>query len=831
MTTFAAETAPLDADAAPVSSGDAVAPVHRMLWRPVPVAEVPAAPDSALRGARIIVFGGRAEVARRVAEALRRCGADAVVDGDAVGGDGAWTVAGRPPHGLVDLTFGEPFVPGAHGGYRAALLRTVSAIRACYPQWVQEERSDQLFYLAVTYLGGLMGYQQDKPGQPLGGIWAGLAKTLHRELPNCNTRILDIDATDATSTDGLDALPERICRELYRWGAFEIGYHGGRRYSLEPWRAPAGPAGRELRPQDLVLVSGGGRGIGWELATALTRRTGCAVVVTGRGPLPSESSAPWATVDDAAFARYERELWTAGRAGRSIPEIRAALQAARRDRELISNLRAAQDAGLRISYAPCDFTDPAAVAALVGPLRNRLTGVVHNAGVDSPARLPKKSDDDFLGTVVTKVDGFVNLFEQVRDLPLAFFCNVGSLTGRLGGMVGQLDYGAANDGLARLGLWARTQAAFPVMTLCWPTWDHVGMVANFTATLRYMKALGVEEGVRLWLAELAAGTSGEVTYVGPLGRALTPVQARGYPVTPDLPGYADLLPPVFHLGEVLRQRPHAEQRAVVGLQLASAPVLGDVLVGGTPSLPVSLLLENALQGGDWLPPPDFEELVFDRFEDITAAPRALRLSDGGLRLTRIMSAGYRDGVWCTDIRYRTMDAAAHEAARMRLVYRAAHQPPAPEPATTTTTTVATTAAGAARPRPAAGARRPARDLPLSWRGMVLPRARWTATAAHTERAVCRREQAADLWALPHWPEHRLPMAAIENILRRCADRAAAGPELSIARIDLGRPPAEVTAGGPLVVTGAPWSGNWTVTDERTAHLVLRLENVRYRGAE
>ncbi|MEK8142913.1 hypothetical protein NKH18_14395 [Streptomyces sp. M10(2022)] len=83
---------------------------------------------------------------------------------------------------------------------------------------------------------------------------------------------------------------------------------------------------------------------------------------------------------------------------------------------------------------------------------------------------------------------------------------MGSLTGRLGGMVGQLEYAAANEGLARLGRWAGRQADFPVMTLAWPTWDRIGLISNFSATLRYMAAIDITDGLAKWQAELRAGS-------------------------------------------------------------------------------------------------------------------------------------------------------------------------------------------------------------------------------------------------------------------------------------------------------------------------------------
>ncbi|MFG2585652.1 SDR family NAD(P)-dependent oxidoreductase [Streptomyces malaysiensis] len=234
--------------------------------------------------------------------------------------------------------------------------------------------------------------------------------------------------------------------------------------------------------------------------------------------------------------------------------------------------------GLRIEYARCDVTDRAQVRELIrredALAGGRLAGVVHNAGVDTAARLPKKTDEEILRTVEVKIEGFRNLFEEVRDRDLKFWCGVGSLTGRLGGMVGQLEYAAANDGLARLGRWAARRAAFPVMTLAWPTWDRIGLISNFAATLRYMAAIDVADGLERWRAELLAGSEGEITFVGPLGRAIDPGQAVGYPVVPALPGFATAHPKIFHLGEVTAYQPHARLTARVVFDPPTHPRAG-----------------------------------------------------------------------------------------------------------------------------------------------------------------------------------------------------------------------------------------------------------------
>lgn len=785
----------------------AVAPVRRMVWRAVAQAGLPPEPSARLRGARIVVLGGTPELAGRVADGLRAAGATAVVAGETT----SWTVAGQVPDGLVDLTTAGPFVPGEHHGYRDALLRSVAALRACYPHWSATEDADRVFYVAVTYLGGLMGYGDpagEAPAQPLGGIWAGLAKTLHRELPNCNTRVLDV-APEETGE-----LPSLLARELYRWGLYEVGHRAGRRYSLLAQREEAGPETVRLTPEDLVLVSGGGRGIGFEFAKSLAKEFGCRVVVTGRQRLP-EGTEAWAGLSDEEFKGYERDRLVHRAPGEGLADVRADLARVRSLRDLARNMAEVAGAGLDVVYERCDFTAPGQVAELLGRLGRPLTGVIHNAGVDTPVRLPKKTDEEFLRTVSTKVDSFVTLFQQVRGLPLKFFCNVGSLTGRLGGMTGQLDYGAANDGLARLGLWARHQVPFPVTTLCWPTWDRVGMIANFEATLRYMTALDVDEGIRCWQTELVTGASGEIGFVGPLGRALGPLQARGYPAAPDLPGFAELLPRIFHLGEPHTQVPGRSLTATVALDRSVSPVLGDFLVGGDEAVPVSLMLENAVRAASWLEPEGGLEPGPLSVEDLAVRVGALRLAGPGFLVRRETTGRYEGGRWVVDVRYLAgPDTGTGDVlARLRVV----HDPERAEQA-----------AGTGAPAAGAGRHLAPSNGPLRWRGLVLPLARWSEDAAGNHLAELRESVAGDLWTAPSVPASRLPWAALENIWRHTARHAPDVDLLTVARLDLARD-GEATA-ARVRLHGGPDGRDWRVADAADGRTLLRVTGLAWAPA-
>ncbi|KFG71639.1 KR domain-containing protein [Streptomyces mutabilis] len=772
----------------PDAAGDSTTrPVRRVLWHLTSAAQQPAARP--LAGRRIAVIGGTAQDAERVRAGLRRLGAD-VEDGHRT-----------PPHPdqvpdtIVDLTLAEPYAPDTAGQWRHALLRTFALLRRCYRQWSEEETAGRLCYLAVTYLGGGMGrHPDDDLAQPLGGLWAGLAKTLHREFPACAARVVDIALGDR------GRLPDLVAAELATSGLIEIGHRDGRRWTLTPYATEPGTPGLHWGPTDTVLISGGGRGIGMALARQIARESGARVVVTGRAALPPEET--WPELTPEALDAHRTALWARRGDGRTVTAIRADIARAEQTWDVVANLRDARAHGLRVEYRRCDFTDPEQVRELVAGLP-QLTGVVHNAGVDRPTRLPGKSDTDIADVVATKVDAFGHLFQAVRDRDLKVFCTVGSLTGRLGGMVGQFDYAAANECLARLGYWAQRQVRFPVMTLAWPTWARLGLIANFRASLRYMAAMDVAEGLGHWRAELLAGTSGEVSFVGPLGPALGLTQAVGHPLTPALPGFAATWPKAFHLGTPERYRPHRRLVSRLEFDPATTCAVGDFTVHGDPALPVGLLLESAVRGAEWVVPEQPGPRRLAAVEDVSVPWNLLRRgADGTVRLRRDVRGTEREGRWTVDVTFRAVTAPTDgPVARMRLVY----------------TDGDTALAEPARP----AAARPVRegtlftsDPVLNWRGLAVPMATWRAESPGRLVADVPRCRPADLWAVPRPPTCAVPVAEIENVVRAVSTRLPGLPStpdpLTLSRVVLHGPAPERTR-----VIADTALGVWRITDART----------------
>ena len=789
----------------------------RFTWFATEIEAPPATPASALTGKRVVVVNGRPSSAERVVQALARASAHAHVFAPAPKADVAAVARALvrevgPVDGIIDLGLEEPFSLPAASDWETPIRRTLGLMHACYDDWLAEESASRLFYLAVTWIDGLMGYGEAEllggqtAEQPLGGIWAGFAKTLPQELPNCNVRVLDLAPDEACNVG------ERVAAELYRWGLFEVGYCGGRRYTLQAQRSSllaTSPAA--VGAGDVVLFSGGARGIGLRCARAIAKRYGTTVIITGREP-PADGNEPWARLDDAGFKRYAEEQLRRATPQNPVVVIRRELARLRRRRDLHATLDEMAKQGLPVHYRVCDVTDAAAVRALCDEFGDALRVVIHNAGVDRPVRLAQKSAEDFIDTVRTKVLGFANLCAAVEGRPnLLRFCNVGSLTGRWGGMTGETDYAAANEALARLGLWAHRHAlCCSVKTIAWPTWDGVGMITNLEVTKRYVSPMAIDEGVQHWLAELADDCSGEVMFMGAVGRAVTPIQIRAFGPVCGLPNIGELVSRHHHVGEPQYFRPFARLVTHYRIDRGSAPFLHAYCLNGKPALPSAILMEHACGVGGWITPDAFRSMELVALSNVRVNLDSAILSsnaDSSVDL-QTEAVGYWLGAeWMVSVRCMLM-STRREVLRLTLVHRETPAWPAPEVIAQVRLSDHAEPALLASPCRA------------TWNDHLLRGADWKFLrpgAVPLRIGRVRTVDASDLWALPHPPMLRLPVNQIENVLRAvwAANPGSAEPPFqdaairtwSIESIALSQPTA---ASAEFVVERS--AGHFSITD-------------------
>src|SRR5207249_2188983 len=136
----------------------------------------------------------------------------------------------------------------------------------------------------------------------LGAALAAHAKALARERSDALVKAIDLDPKD-----GAEAMADALLSELRSGNAApEVGVRAGLRY--EPDFEPAvGGEPSSCGPSDVVLVTGGGRGVGAKLAIALAG-SGCSLALVGRRDKDARVDATLASIR-AAGARALYVQW------------------------------------------------------------------------------------------------------------------------------------------------------------------------------------------------------------------------------------------------------------------------------------------------------------------------------------------------------------------------------------------------------------------------------------------------------------------------------------------------------------------------------------------
>jgi enediyne polyketide synthase len=202
--------------------------------------------------------------------------------------------------------------------------------------------------------------------------------------------------------------------------------------------AIAGAALAALAPGDVLLATGGGKGIGAECALALARATGARLAILGR----------------------------------SDP---------RTDPELAATLARMAAAGVEHCYVRADAADAPAVLAAVeraaaelGPI----TALLHAAGANQPRRLAALDEEGLRQALAPKVAGCRHLFDALAAShpgSLRLVVGFGSLIARTG-LPGEAEYALANEWLARLlALHAGRHPACRCLLVDWSVWSGTGM--------------------------------------------------------------------------------------------------------------------------------------------------------------------------------------------------------------------------------------------------------------------------------------------------------------------------------------------------------------------
>ena len=373
---------------------------------------------------------------------------------------------------------------------------------------------DALF-ITVSRLNGSFGLMPGAmPADPLSGGLAGLSKTAAHEWPKVHCKAVDLADDWSSPEEAAQALAEEILRD----GPREVGLSAAGLHTLKLTTTPlAGEPGElPLAPGDLVVVSGGARGVTAEVAIALARAGQATFLLLGRSSAP-EAEPEWLR-DLREETAIKQALLQHAESPLKPKDLEARYRNLLHGREIRANLRRIEEAGGRALYRSVDLRDRQALTQIIAKAREEhgpVRGLIHGAGVLADRHIADKTPEQFETVYATKIAGLRALLNAVGDDELRFMALFSSSTGRFG-RTGQVDYAVANEVLNKIAQQqARLRPDCRVLSLNWGPWDG-GMVTPGLKKLfaqEGVEVIGLQAGADYLLQELATPPGGPVELV------------------------------------------------------------------------------------------------------------------------------------------------------------------------------------------------------------------------------------------------------------------------------------------------------------------------------
>ncbi|HET9283845.1 MAG TPA: SDR family NAD(P)-dependent oxidoreductase [Candidatus Angelobacter sp.] len=261
---------------------------------------------------------------------------------------------------------------------------------------------------------------------------SALARTLYLEHPSLKVSVVNVPLDHAKTAYW-------VAQEAASASGFIEAQYDRNGTRREPrlkllWPSEESAAS-SLTAEDVLLVTGGGKGIAAECALELARQSKCHLALLGRS-------------DPAS------------------------------DQELAKNLARLAHAGISFRYFVANVSDKESLSQAIGRIYAELgwvTAVLHGAGTNLPKRVEEISAADLHATIAPKVIGLQNLLESLDAARLRLLVTFGSIIGRTG-LHGEAHYGLANEWLTTIiKHWQADHPSCRCVNLEWSVWAGAGM--------------------------------------------------------------------------------------------------------------------------------------------------------------------------------------------------------------------------------------------------------------------------------------------------------------------------------------------------------------------
>lgn len=355
----------------------------------------------------------------------------------------------------------------------ALVRRVVIHIRA-------QKGSRQWLFLFNTFLDGKLG-MTGKSEYYYYGTLNGMAKCIAIELYG-SVYVKEIDFEPGMETDTMIGLldDELCCHELLH----EVGRTAdGKRHRLTSVLTKSVvtenlcPIGEE----DVLLVSGGSRGVTSSCIYELAKRVKCTFVILGRAEIREEynDDAETANITDTKemkiliVKRFKAQGYKA-----SPAEVEKKAKAILAQRDMLKTFEKIRSTGNRMFYYSCDVNDREGMKNTIEKIQKevgKITGVVHGAGVVADAKIWHMDMKAFRRAFDPKYRGLNNIMDHVDKESLKTLVMFSSVSGYFGND-GQINYVAGNEYMDKYAHYIRDR--FPncrAVAINWGAWNG-GMV-------------------------------------------------------------------------------------------------------------------------------------------------------------------------------------------------------------------------------------------------------------------------------------------------------------------------------------------------------------------
>lgn len=442
--------------------------------------------------------------------------------------------------------------------YLQELVEKVGSIASPPPASKAPRRRTTIAY--IQFGGGFFG-TRDLSRHPDQCCALSLSKAIHLERDDLRVRVFDF-SKGITPED----LAEKVIAEINTPAAFAaVGFdHELRRLEQRPRvLEPAEYPQRNIKwnSKDVILVTGGARGISASLALGVARETGARIALLGSSPHPDAEPGKPSSM------------------------------------EIVNTLDKFSSHGLIAEYFSCDVRQMEPLQHTIGEIREKMgpvTGVIHGAGLNKPRPIQNVSAQEAMEEIGPKVLGILNLMGILEKSPPKILIGISSIIG-FTGMPGNAWYGFSNEMLdILLRNFGAKYGKTNTLSVAFSIWRDEGMGYRM-GSVESLKRLGIDaiptnEGVSRFVRFFTRDPGTD--------RVVVTARLTGldtfYPEPIKKPDHARYLENMIHV------TPQVESIFKAHLTLKSDPYLADHVFGGSYLFPAVFGLEAMAQASAYV---------------------------------------------------------------------------------------------------------------------------------------------------------------------------------------------------------------------------------------